>query len=99
MYGPFFPFFLLQVSHFQPKSFATSVENLFHFAFLIHDGVASLREDKQGELYCNLAEKPQTQNVNSTEVRTQQRAISLTPQLWEVRNWFLDSSCVHLLTS
>jgi hypothetical protein len=60
------------------------VENLFHFAFLIHEGHASLREDRQGEIFANRAVPPQTQNVSSADVKSQQRALSLTPQFWEV---------------
>jgi hypothetical protein len=68
----------------EPASFATTVENLFHFSFLVHEGNASISKDPETGEYAIKPEIPPKQlGVAPEEIKNQQCVIKLDYKLWQ----------------
>jgi len=67
----------------EPKSFATTVENLFHFSFLVHEGNASIEKAEEGGFAVATATPPKKQGVAPENITNQQCVIRLDYKLWE----------------
>jgi hypothetical protein len=65
----------------ESSSFATTVENLFHFSFLVHEGNASI--DKTDHITVGTATPPKKQGVAPENIKNQQCVIRLDYKLWE----------------
>jgi hypothetical protein len=66
------------------NSFATTVENLFHFSFLVHEGNAAI--EKGDEISVTTATPPKKQGVAPENIKNQQCVIRLDYKLWEENN-------------
>jgi len=64
------------------SSFATTVENLFHFSFLVHEGNASIEKKKEG-IEISTATPPKQQGIAPENIKNQQCVIRLDYKLWE----------------
>jgi len=81
----------------ESNSFATTVENLFHFSFLVHEGNASIDKgddtkvgnkhaDKYDDISVTTATPPKKQGVAPENIKNQQCVIRLDYKLWEENN-------------
>jgi hypothetical protein len=68
----------------EPASFATTVENLFHFSFLVHEGNASITKAEKTEDYeVSTATPPKQQGIAAEDIKNQQCVIKLDYKLWQ----------------
>jgi hypothetical protein len=71
----------------EPASFATTVENLFHFSFLVHEGAASITKDEKNadssNYVINTATPPKQQGIAPEDIKNQQCVIKLDYKLWQ----------------
>jgi hypothetical protein len=66
----------------ESSSFATTVENLFHFSFLVHEGNAAI-EKGDPNISVSTATPPKKQGVAPENIKNQQCVIRLDYKLWE----------------
>jgi non-structural maintenance of chromosomes element 4 len=75
---PFFDFII------NPSSFSKSVENLFHFSFLIKEGYSSLQFNTQNIPIVESRKRPIDDDFNATQIKRHQCIVSLDEQSWRI---------------
>lgn len=65
------------------ESFTQTVENLFHFSFLIKEGLASLDVDDHNDVTVESREKPKQDESSQARSKRQQCVISLDEETWK----------------
>ena len=66
-----------------PNSFTHSVENIFHFAFLIKDGLASLQV-KDGVPVVEASQQPREQDYSTSTAERKQCIVKFDFDTWNV---------------
>ena len=64
------------------ESFTQTVENLFHFSFLVKEGHASLQVDEKNDVYVESKEKPKQDESSQSRAKRQQCVIALDEDTW-----------------
>lgn len=65
-----------------PDSYSNTSHNMFHFAFLVKDGHASVSAIN-GEIIAKVAEPPNEEDYNSGKATRKQTVVSFNYEMWE----------------
>jgi len=65
-----------------PKSFATSVENLFHFSFLVQEGNAKL-ENTSANVMIESTATPKQKGLSADQIKSQQTVMKFDYTIWQ----------------
>jgi len=64
------------------QSFSQTVENIFHFSFLVKDGQAAIKVNESGNLVAEPAQPPLPEDYSSGKAERRQSVVPITLDMW-----------------